>query len=185
MLLFFPKGDEFMNIVKHLLILAEIFKHANESSALVHDSWEEDKHPRDRSGRFTNGDRHEDIFSYNRKGEVSATESHKFPTLLFGTKQNFKNHFKNHRTDLLKAGIHNEAEYERESRRVIESPVGGNIEGHVASVSKQEIVRYDKRINLFVKGNPQRRVFTSFVPSAGIRYYYEKREEDLCHDGKE
>ena len=44
-----------MNIVKHLLILAEIFKHANESSALVHDSWEENKHPRDKYGRFTVG----------------------------------------------------------------------------------------------------------------------------------
>ncbi len=171
-----------MSILKHLLELARVFRQVK---CLDHNSWQESKHPRANNGEFTNGDRHEDNSGYNEGNEVSATGRHKFPKVLFGSKQNFNNHFKNHNEDLPNAGIYTKEEYERETRRVIESPVGGDIEGHIASVSKQEIIRYDRRINLFTKGNPGKRVFTSFSPKDGIKYYYKRRKEDLNHDGKE
>lgn len=181
-----------MSVLKHLLILARVFRQAKGNYFHRALDWNPAEHPRAVNGEFTNGDRHEEDLEYNEEdsqcneeGAVSAVGRHEFPKVLFGTKQNFKNHFKNHKLDLLNAGIYTEEEYERETRRVIESPVGGDIMGHIASVSKQEIVRYDKRINLFTKGNPQKQTFTSFSPRDGVQYYYKNRDEDLEHDGKE
>ena len=174
-----------MEILKHLLTLASVFRQVKESYSHRVFDWDPAEHPRANNGEFTHGNRHKDDSEYNKEDEVSAVGRHKFPKVLFGTKQNFKNHFKNHKPDLANARIYTEEEYERETRRVIESPVGGDILGHIASVSKQEIIRYDKRINLFTKGNPQKRVFTSFSPENGIEYYYERLEGDLNHDGKE
>ncbi len=42
----------------------------------------------------------------------------------------------------------------------------------VVGRKRQQIVRYDKRMNLFVKGNPDRGVFTSFIPEGKQGKYY-------------
>ena len=65
----------------------------------------------------------------------------------------------------------------------IESAVGGEIRGHANS--QKQIIRYNTKINLFVKGNPDRGVFTSFVPM-GIpgEYYQVILKGDLKHGGK-
>ena len=123
---------------------------------------------------------------YNEHVVVTAKGGHKFPEALFVNKQKFRNHLRDHSDDLKKAGIRTEADYRRETRRVIESPVGGDILGHIANKKNNQIVRYDKRINLFVKGNPDRGVFTSFVPDGEPRLYYESMKKgDLAHNGED
>ena len=123
---------------------------------------------------------------YNEHVVVTAKGGHKFPEVLFVNKQKFRNHMRDHGDDLKKAGIRTEADYRRETRRVIESPVGGDILGHIANKKDNQIVRYDKRINLFVKGNPDRGVFTSFVPDGEPGLYYESMKKgDLAHNGED
>ncbi len=170
-----------MNRLKLLRGLARIFHCAKDF-----DEWDEGKHPRDRDGKFKERSGQSAPSGYNGGSKVSATGSHSFPKVLFKSTHKFKNHFKNHKDDLLKAGIRAEEEYKRETRRVIESPVGGDIVGHIASKQNGQIVRYDKRINLFVKGSPKKGVFTSFVPDGAPGAYYEiMKEKDLENDGEE
>ena len=122
---------------------------------------------------------------YNESATVNASGSHTFPKTLFMSKQKFKNHFAKHKKEFEKIGITTEAQYKRETRRIIESPVGGDILGHIANKKYNQIVRYDKQLNLFVKGNPNRGVFTSFVPNGNLGVYYqEQRKKDTEHDGE-
>ncbi len=117
---------------------------------------------------------------------VSAKGRHKFPKGLFKSPSKSKNHFDKHGDKIDKRIVSNFEDYKREVRRIIESPVGGDILGHVANRTNQQITRYDRRLNLFVKGNPDRGVFTSFVPDGEPGEYYSKqKEEDLGNDGEE
>ena len=180
-----------MNRVPLLRELARIFHSVKDSI---------DKNGRNHSekdGRFTKGNGQSKNIGYNKKKKdkqwkrpmrtvVSAKGNHKFPEILFKTVSKFKNHFDKHDIGFGKCGIASFEDYERETRRIIESPVGGDILGHVASRKNRQIIRYDKRMNLFVKGNPDRGVFSSFVPDgAPGEYYKEQREGDLAHDGEE
>lgn len=189
------------NRVKLFLKLADIFRRALDGidrNGAEHD---------DKNGRFTgkgnstggaskgksteesaentnNGGKSEEN-SYNEHIAVTAKGSHEFSEVLFRNKQKFNNHFTKHQKEFAKIGIMTFGQYKKETRRIIESPVGGDILGHIANKKYNQIIRYDKRLNLFVKGNPAKGVFTSFIPKDGIAYYEYMKEGDLVKDGEE
>jgi hypothetical protein len=59
--------------------------------------------------------------------------------------------------------------YAQEALELIQKPVGGDIRGHINKWG--QISRYDKSNNNFVKGHPNKRIYTMFKPSDGEAYY--------------
>lgn len=158
--------------------------------------WKEDEHPRDEGGRFTSGEGENTAGKgYNENKQkyrnlskepmvtpINASGRNKFPEWVFKNHSKAKNHYYDHQVKLQEAGIYSYEDYLRVSKDVIESPVGSGVLGHANNM--KQIIRYDVERNLFVKGNPDRGVFTSFVPEGKPgAYYKEMLEEDLKHGG--
>lgn len=78
-------------------------------------------------------------------------------------------------------GVSNE-QYIKIGIELIQKPVGGNILGH--KTKDNIVVRYNKETNDFVKGRPDRGLYTLFKPKEGQAYYNNQRMEDLKHGGK-
>lgn len=115
--------------------------------------------------------------------KINSTGVNKFPEQVFKNLSKAKNHYEKHKKDLLAAGIHSYEEYLQATKKTIESAVGGEINGHENGMN--QIVRYNTKINLFVKVNPDRGVFTSFVPEGEPGEYYQViLKGDLKHGGK-
>lgn len=150
-------------------------------------AFREEEHPRASNGEFTSGSAEKSSGKrYNKKRKyrdlskepmvtkLNASGKNKFPDQVFKNFAKAKNHYAKHWKELQKAGIHSFEEYLRVTKEIIESPVGGDILGHaVDDGSRKQIVRYDRKRNLFVKGNPDRGVFTSFVPQGEPGKYYQ------------
>ena len=127
------------------------------------------------NGRFTSGS----------VGTLSPTGANSFEVKGFVNKQKLNNHWQNgrtHRKEYEKDGITTKEAYEKRAVELIESPVGGNIMGHIDKDG--HIIRYDEKTNDFVKGSPKKGIFTMFKPTEGKAYYDNKRKEDLKHGGK-
>ena len=160
-------------------------------------AFKEEEHPRASNGEFTKGNAEKTAGNrYNEKKRKYRDLSHepmitkidpsgvnRFPEQVFKNLAKAKNHYAKHKKDLLAAGIHSYEEYLQKTKDTIESAVGGEISGHENGMN--QIIRYNTKTNLFVKGNPDRGVFTSFVPM-GIpgEYYQVILKGDLKHGGK-
>lgn len=66
---------------------------------------------------------------------------------------------------------------------LIQMPTGGNIIGH--KDEKEIITRYNVETNEFVKGRPDRGIYTLFKPDDGIEYYNRKKKGDVERGGTE
>ena len=66
---------------------------------------------------------------------------------------------------------------------LIEAPVSDTVLVHIDK--NGIIIRYDTKANDFVKGRPQKGIFTMYKPDAGIAYYLEQKKEDLKNGGRE
>lgn len=113
--------------------------------------------------------------------KINPSWVNKFPEQVFKNLAKAKKHYEKHKK-LLEAGIHSYEEYLQATKMTIESAVGGEFRGHANS--QKQIIRYNTKINLFVKGNPDRGVFTSFVPDGEPgKHYSEVLEEDFKNGG--
>ena len=114
--------------------------------------------------------------------KIDPSGVNRFPEQVFKNLAKAKNHYAKHKKDLLAAGIHSYEEYLQKTKDTIESAVGEETRGHANS--QKQIIRYNKKLNLFVKGNPDRGAFTSFVPEGEPgEYYLRVLEEDLKNGG--
>lgn len=135
---------------------------------LMMDAWKESEHPRDEDGKFA---------------AVSAIGANKFVKRGFANKQKLMNHWKNGRTHREEfPEIKTAKEYEQKALELLERPVGGDILGHVDK--DDNIIRYDRKNNIFAKGNPQRGVRTMYKPPEGEVYYSRQKEVDLKYGGR-
>lgn len=103
----------------------------------------------------------------------------------FSNKQKLNNHWKNGRThqdEYVRNGITTAEQYQARAVELLESPVGGDIYGHVTGDGR--IIRYDAARNDFVKGTIEKGVFTMFKPVEGMAYYEKQLREDMKHGGK-
>lgn len=123
-----------------------------------------------------------DLSKVPMTSKINPTGVNKFPRQVFKNKAKAKNHFEKHKKEFKNVGIYTFNDYVAITKRTIESPVGGNIIGHANN--QKQIIRYNKKLNLFVKGNPDRGAFTSFVPEGEPgEYYLRVLEEDLKNGG--
>ena len=117
--------------------------------------------------------------------EPSPTGSNELQNKGFASKQKLNNHWENgrtHKNEYLSDGIITAEQYEKRAVNLLESPVGGNIFGHLDK--ENFIIRYDKTNNDFVIGTIEKGVFTMFKPINGYAYYENQRMEDIKHGGK-
>ena len=137
-----------------------------------------------KNGRFTSGNG-VDISGGSGIIEPSPTGANELQVKGFKNKQKLYNHWKNgrtHRDEYLDDGITTAEQYEKRAVELLEMPVGGNILGHLDK--DNQIVRYDKAKNDFVKGSTLKGVKTMFKPKEGYSYYENQRMEDIKHGGK-
>ena len=111
---------------------------------------------------------------------TSPSGANTFIVRGFKNKQSLNNHWRDHGEQYPEFTL---AQYEQRALELIESPVGGNILGHIDRVGV--LIRYDKSMNDFVKGRPVKGIFTMFKPDDGINYYLTRKKEDIEHGGRE
>lgn len=118
-------------------------------------------------------------------GGASPSGSNTFSVRGFSSKQKLNNHWENgrtHKEEYIKDGIFTKEAYEARAVELLESPIGGNIRGHMDKSGN--IIRYDSIKNDFAKGHPQKGIITLFKPDDGAKYYEDMRKGDLEHGGK-
>lgn len=73
-------------------------------------------------------------------------------------------------------------QYQAAMIKLLESPVGGDIDGHVDK--RGCVVRYNKATNDFATGHPDIAAYSMYKPKDGVAYYQRQRKWDLDHGGK-
>lgn len=117
---------------------------------------------------------------------VSAKGSNRFQK-GFVNKQKRNNHFlTKHKKEYADDGITTPEQYEKRALELVQSACSETVLGYKNSLG--QVIRYDVLTNDFVKGNPQRGIFTMFKPyhekvkagdkDAGLRYFYEWLEKE-------
>lgn len=96
-------------------------------------------------------------------------------------KQKLMNHWKNGRTHQEEYPGLTMEQYVERAVRLAEMPVGGDILGHIDK--NNQIIRYDRKENDFVKADLNKGIRTLFKPAEGIKYYLNQRKEDIDHGG--
>ena len=109
---------------------------------------------------------------------VSAKGANKFAK-GFQNKQKRNNHFSKHKSEYIDDNITTAEQYEKRALSLAQSSCNETILGY--KNAKNEIVRYDSLTNDFVKGNPDKHIFTMFKPcydeikkgnkKAGLEYF--------------
>ncbi len=138
----------------------------------VEKEWDESKHPRDESGKFTGSG-------------VSPSGANTLEVRGFANKQKANNHWTNgrtHRDEYEVDGIKTVEQYEARAVELLESATSETILGHADGHGN--IIRYDTEKNDYVKGSPQKGVKTMFKPTEGKAYYESMRKGDLDNGGK-
>ena len=115
--------------------------------------------------------------------EVSAKGANEFKVRGFRSKQKLNNHYSKHEEDYKKLGIKSPKELNDYALKQCESPVGGDIIGHIDG--NNNVIRYNTKTKLFAKGNPSKGINTAFIPSDPDNYYANQKAEDLKHGGKD
>nr|DAY58410.1 MAG TPA: hypothetical protein [Caudoviricetes sp.] len=143
--------------------------------------WDESKHPRGPDGKFGKGGGQPST-NTKKNGNVRASPNgaNIFSVKGFKNKQALNNHWNNHGNQY--PGFTKE-QYKARALELIESPVSDTVLGHIDGSGI--VVRYDKKTNDFVKGRPSRGIYTMFKPDEGLKYYLERKREDIEHGGSE
>lgn len=104
--------------------------------------------------------------------KVSAQGRNEFKVKGFVNKQKLNNHWQNGRThqkEYERDGIFTKEQYEARALELVQSACGRNIVGYKTRLN--QICRYDKEKNDFVKGHPDKGIYTMFKPEKGLEYY--------------
>lgn len=143
------------------------------------------KHPRGSDGKF--GIKSDEKSSTKEEKSDKLTPSAKGKNRLqnrgFANRQKLMNHWKNGRTHQKEYPDFTLEQYEERAVSLAESPVDGNILGHLDK--NGFIIRYDKDNNDFVKAHIKKGVYTLFKPEDELRYYEIMHEGDIAHGGKD
>lgn len=115
--------------------------------------------------------------------KISAKGRNEFKVKGFRNKQALNNHWKNgrtHRDEYKIDGIVTAEQYEKRALELIQSSCNENILGYKNKLG--QVIRYDILKNDFVKGNPEKGIFTMFKPEDKRKYFDEKLEEEGIKD---
>ncbi len=168
--------DKFQRI--RLGLLCAKIKLGNVFTRDEDNKFREEEHPRDEeTGEF----REKDSTGSNAHAKIitSARGANKFTKYGFMNRNKEKAHEK-HLKEF--EGLTMD-QYIASGMELVQMAVGGDILGHK---DKDEIItRYNVKTNEFVKGRPDRGMYTFFKPINGKTYYDEMKMEDLAHGGRD
>lgn len=135
--------------------------------------------PREKNGRFATNAAGSGLTSGGGSGnlqsspsEVSATGENKFEKGF--SKKNLDKHWDGSSSHKNQYSGMTKKQYSERALELIQKPVGKDIRGYKNKLD--EVVRYDKKTNDFVKGNPSKGIKTMFKPADGEKYY-ERQEK--------
>lgn len=111
---------------------------------------------------------------------VKPSESHHFAKAGFVSKQKANNHWNKHGANMYPKM--DKTSYLNLAVRLVESAVSENILGHTDKDGN--IIRYDVKNNDYVKGHPDKGIYTMFKPDDEQKYYEKMRKADIEHGGK-
>lgn len=168
--------------------LVDIFT-SNDNHGIIKALWDASLHPRGLDGKFCAADgmtvaggstRGSD--TVDSDGKLSPTGANIFQVQGFRSKQKLNNHWGDHGLKQYQddPDVNSKEDYLNRALALVQSPVGGNIMGHIDG--NGNVIRYDTIKEDFVKGNPLKGVYTMF--KATIDYYNDMRKGDLEHGGK-
>lgn len=173
--------DAVVAVMKEVKNLLKNFEKDLTSSAkkrIIANEFDEDDHPRDENGRFTNSGASNDTASGD---EPSPSGENHFTERGFRSQQKLNNHWKDHKAEYNgDKKIKTKEDYLKRALSLLESKTGGNIVGHVDRHGN--VIRYDKVTKDFAKGNPKRGVTTMY--KAPLSYYKSQKKEDIKRGGK-
>lgn len=164
------KDDEIVAVMKEVKrILKRDFSNPA-AGGIIEKDWDEDSHPRDDNGQFASG------------GGTSPSGKNEFEKQGFQSKQKLSNHWNKHGKEFEADGITTAKGLQERALELVQSATSESILGHADKDGA--VIRYDTAKNDFVKGRPDKGVYTIFKPSEGQAYYDRMKEEDLNHGGK-
>lgn len=106
----------------------------------------------------------------------SASGRNRLQVRGFRSKQKANNHFSKHKKEFSLLGITTADKYVQYAIKLIESPVGKNVLGHVDK--NRYVTRYSKTDNVYVKESALKGIFTMYIPQEGALYYNNERRKD-------
>lgn len=131
-------------------------------------------------GQFREKDYNKNEENTSPKKKLSASGKNRISVRGFGSSDDLKRHIDKHLSkEKAFAGMSAE-EYIAEGLKLLESPVGNGIEGHMDSLGN--IVRYDRVRNLIAIGDDGG-LFTFYSPQKGHEKYLNLRREALKYGG--
>lgn len=136
--------------------------------------WNEADHPRGPDGKFGSGGEES-----SQSDIISPTGRNTFKIRNFPSKQKLNNHWGKHQKEY--PGWTKE-QYLNRALELVESPVGESVYGHIDKIGV--IIRYDEKTNDFVKGKPDKGLYSMMKPDDGRLYYEEMRRKDIENGGK-
>lgn len=146
---------------------------------MYHEDFDESLHPRAKNGQFTEGSGALTASGNtgNIKGRLpSAKGANSLNKKSFRSPKILDEHWKKHGKEFEADGIKTKEEYQKRAISLLESATSDTILGHINH--DNQIVRYDKANNFFVKGQLNRGVFTMFKPTRGEAYYKDQEKKD-------
>ena len=113
----------------------------------------------------------------------SPSEANAFKVQGFRTEKALGEHYDKHAGEYEDDDrVSSKEDFAKVALDLVQAATGGDILGHVDKSGY--VVRYDKAHNDFVKGNPEKGIFTMFKPTEGQAYYDGMREEDVKRGGR-
>lgn len=109
--------------------------------------------------------------------EISAAGANEFKVKNFTSKQTLNNHWSKHSKQYKTDEITTKEQYLRRALNLIQSPCGNGIEGYKNKLG--QVCRYDTKTNDYVKGHPDKGIFTMFKPENGRAYFDDKKKEGI------
>ena len=119
----------------------------------------------------------------NDNVKVSSQGPNEFKVKGFKNDQALNNHWQNgrtHKQEYKQDGITTKEQYLKRALELVQSPCGENILGY--KTKHNQVCRYDKEKNDYVKGNPEKGIITMFKPVDGIEYFNTRMEAERGED---
>lgn len=121
--------------------------------------------------------------SENNSTGLSPRGANTFKVRGFRSKAKQNNHYYKHEDEYKSLGLNTPEEMNEYALNQLESPVGGDIIGHIDG--HHNVIRYNTKVKTYAKGDPDRGVTTFYIAKDGDSYYERMKAEDLKHGGKD
>ena len=139
--------------------------------------------PRDEDGKFAAGDSGAAEADGGEESGPSPSGANTFKVQGFRSEKALSEHYDKHGEEYKDDDrVKSKKDFKKVALDLVQAATGGDIMGHIDKSGY--VIRYDKAHNDYVKGNPEKGIFTMFKPTDGQAYYDGMREEDVKRGGR-